>query len=157
MLPATLIEPLKQQIERVRTIHADDLAQGLGEANLPYALKRKYPNAGLEFAWQFLFPSGSISRDPRSNFVGRHHLDESILQKAIKSAIRRAGIDKHAGCHTLRHSFATHLLQAGYDIRTVQALLGHNDVRTTMVYTHVLNAGGMAVRSPLEGLAVAGA
>lgn len=152
MLPGPLAEPLRQQVARVRSIHSDDLARGLGEANLPYALKRKYPNAGRELAWQFLFPSGSISKDPRSEFVGRHHLDETIIQKAVKVALRHAEINKPAGPHTLRHSFATHLLQGGYDIRTVQALLGHRDVKTTMIYTHALQQGGFAVRSPLEAI-----
>ncbi|NJR14519.1 MAG: tyrosine-type recombinase/integrase [Calothrix sp. CSU_2_0] len=114
-------------------------------------LERKYPRAQYEWIWQFVFPSGNISKYPRSGEVRRHHLHESILQKALKQAVRQAGIQKKVGCHTFRHSFATHLLQNGYDIRTVQELLGHKDLKTTMIYTHVLNRGGKGVRSPLDG------
>ncbi|MBA3754254.1 MAG: integron integrase, partial [Nitrospira sp.] len=150
MLPKSLVEPLRAQIERAKMIHDSDLNQGFGAVYLPYALERKYPNANRELAWQYVFPSANRSRDPRSAVERRHHLDEKTLQRAVKTAITQAGIRKHAGCHSFRHSFATHLLQNGYDIRTVQALLGHRDVRTTMIYTHVLQQGGLAVRSPLE-------
>jgi len=121
----------------------------LGVFYLPYALERKYRNAAREWGWQYVFPSKSLSKDPRSVLVRRHHIDESTLNKAVKKAVRLAGINKHVTCHTFRHSFATHLLEAGYDIRTVQELLGHEDVATTMIYTHVLNRGGKAIRSPL--------
>jgi integrase len=131
-------------------LHARDLQDGYGEVSLPYALARKYPRAGKEWAWQYLFPSKNRSVDPDTGVIRRHHLDESVLQRAVKEAARRAGIPKHVNCHTLRHSFATHLLEAGYDIRTVQELLGHSDVSTTMIYTHVLNKGGRGVRSPLD-------
>jgi integrase len=121
-----------------------------GSVYLPFALERKYVRAKYDWIWQFVFPSGNISKDPRSGVVRRHHLHESGLQKALKQAVRQAGIQKKVGCHMFRHSFATHLLQNGYDIRTVQELLGHKDVKTTMIYTHVLNRGGKGVRSPLD-------
>jgi integron integrase len=153
MLPKPLTEPIQQQLQEVRGVHEADLAGGFGDVWLPYALSRKYPNAGREWAWQYAFPAIHRSRDPRDGKTRRHHLDESTIQKAVKQALRRTGIAKAASCHTFRHSFATHLLEDGYDIRTIQELLGHADVQTTMIYTHVLNnAGGRGVRSPLETL-----
>jgi integron integrase len=151
MLPDSLQQPLHAQIEWVRRIHRKDLAAGRGEVWLPDALERKYANAAREFAWQYLFPASRLAVDPRSGIERRHHLDESAVQRAVKEAVREVGIHKHAGCHSLRHSFATHLLEDGYDIRTIQELLGHADVKTTMIYTHVLQrAGGRGVRSPLD-------
>jgi integron integrase len=153
MLPKPLTEPIQQQLQEVRGVHAADLAAGFGDVWLPHALARKYPNAGREWVWQYAFPAIHRSRDPRDGETRRHHLDESTIQKAVKQALRRTGIAKAASCHTFRHSFATHLLEDGYDIRTIQELLGHADVQTTMIYTHVLNnAGGRGVRSPLETL-----
>jgi integron integrase len=152
MLPQNLKEPLRAHLARVRRAHEADLLEGYGTVHLPYALARKYPQAAREWKWQYVFPAPHRSRDPRSGLRQRHHLDERSLQKAVKEAIRQAGVNKHASCHTFRHSFATHLLESGYDIRTVQELLGHADVKTTMIYTHVLNRGGLGVRSPLDGL-----
>jgi integron integrase len=150
MLPNSLVEPLTQHLLWVKRIHQQDLEQGYGSVYLPYALERKYPNAEREWIWQYVFPAYSRSIDPRSEVCRRHHLHESGLQKALKQAVQDAGIKKRVSCHTFRHSFATHLLQNGYDIRTVQELLGHKDVKTTMIYTHVLNRGGRGVKSPLD-------
>ncbi|HNV89126.1 MAG TPA: integron integrase [Methylotenera sp.] len=152
MLPKMAIEPLRGHLLQVKHLHEQDLASGGGEVFLPYALERKYPNAGKEWGWQYVFPSTTLSTDPRSGKVRRHHLADETIQRAIKAACRRAGITKPATPHTLRHSFATHLLQGGYDIRTVQELLGHENVATTMIYTHVLNKGGKGVSSPLDVL-----
>jgi integron integrase len=150
LLPETTLKPLQEQLKRVQQIHAEDLAKGHGAVHLPYALARKYPNANREWGWQYVFPSASLSRDRLDGIIRRFHTSDSTLQKAVRQATKRAGLNKPVGCHTFRHSFATRLLQNGYDIRTVQELLGHKDVKTTMIYTHVLNRGGLAVRSPLD-------
>jgi integron integrase len=150
MLPDSLTASLQQQIDRSRVAHEMDLAAGFGSVHLPHALARKYPNAAREVSWQYVFPAPDRSLDPRSGCEQRHHVNEQNLQRAVKMAVARAGIVKLATCHTLRHSFATHLLESGYDIRTVQELLGHSDVTTTQIYTHVLNRGARGVLSPLD-------
>ena len=150
ILPQSLEEALQRQRARTKLVHEEDLAAGYGEVYLPYAFARKDPHAGTSWEWQYIFPASKRSLDPRSGRERRHHLSETVLQKAVKLAIRQTGLDKRGSCHTLRHSFATHLLEDGYDIRTVQELLGHKDVSTTMIYTHVLQRGGRGVRSPLD-------
>ncbi len=152
VLPDFLIPPLIQHLEKVKLLHNVYLSKEAGTVYMPFALDRKYPNAAKEWAWQYVFPANSLSADPRSGKKQRHHINEKRLQRAVKDAIRRSGIDKLASCHTFRHSFATHLLEMGYDIRTVQELLGHKDIRTTQIYTHVLNKPGISVYSPLDAM-----
>ncbi len=151
---STLMPLLKDHLSRVQLTHTKDLENGFGSVYLPFALSKKYPNADKEWGWQYVFPSKNISKDPRSNMSRRHHIDQSVVNKSIKSAVKRLGIAKKVSAHTFRHSFATHLLQRGTDIRTIQALLGHNDLETTMIYTHVLNQGGQGVVSPLDDLGI---
>ena len=152
MLPAALRAPLTAHVAWVKRQHSRDLRRGLGSVELPGGIDRKYPRAAWDWGWQWVFPAKRFYRDMRTGRWRRHHLHESVVQRAMKEAVRVAGIAKLASCHTLRHSFATHLLEAGYDIRTIQELLGHSDVNTTMIYTHVLNRGGQGVRSPLDGM-----
>ena len=150
MLPGKVRGPLAAHLERVRSLHEQDLGRGCGRVYLPHALARKYPSAASEWGWQWVFPASKLSRDPRTGEVRRHHSDEQGLQRAVRRAVREAGVNKPGSCHTFRHSFATHLIEDGYDIRTVQELLGHSSVETTQIYTHVLNKGGKGVRSPLD-------
>lgn len=150
MLPASIAAELRDHLVGVQRQHQRDLSRGFGAVNLPFALERKYPNANREWIWQYVFPSGSMTKDPRNGLMCRHHLHESGVQKTVKQAARAVKLTKRIGCHTFRHSFATHLLESGYDIRTIQELLGHKNVKTTMIYTHVLNRGGRGVQSPLD-------
>jgi len=151
-LANNLVALLEMQLNKVKTLHDQDLQQGFGSVYLPYALAKKYPNAEFDLAWQYVFPSRNLAIDPRSNQMRRHHIDQSVINKAIKRAVQQCGISKKVSAHTFRHSFATHLLQTGTDIRTIQALLGHANVQTTMIYTHVLNQGGQGVISPFDQL-----
>jgi len=152
MLPKKLVDPLYRHLGRVKALHERDIREGCGEVELPHALSRKYPRAPWEWGWQFVFPSAGRSADPYTGVIRRHHLYDQTLSRAVSRAARAAGIAKPVGCHTLRHSFATHLLQSGSDIRTVQELLGHSDVSTTMIYTHVMNRGARGTLSPLDRL-----
>jgi integron integrase len=154
ILPASVIQPLEAHLVRIKALHDRDIADGCGDVELPDAISRKYPRAPYEWGWKFVFPSHRRSVDPRTGAIRRHHLYENYLTRGVKLAARAAGLTKHVSCHTLRHSFATHLLENGYDIRTVQELLGHSDVSTTMIYTHVLNKGGRGVISPLDSSGV---
>lgn len=150
LLPKSLVGPLQEQLQKVREQHDADVARGAGYVDLPFALRSKYPNAPREWAWQWLFPATRSYTHPATKERRRHHLHETVLQRAMRRAVVAAGVNKPVSCHTLRHSFATHLLESGYDIRTIQKLLGHRDLRTTMIYTHVLNRGPLGVQSPLD-------
>jgi integron integrase len=150
--PKTIESELNNHLRRVKAIHSQDLKEGRGEVYLPYALSRKYPKAATDWGWQYVFPARSLSTDPRSGKIRRHHVDPSAVNKAIKAAVKKIGLAKNVSAHTFRHSFATHLLQRGTDIRTIQELLGHNDVSTTMIYTHIIQQGGHGVKSPLDDL-----
>jgi len=152
MLPESLKDPLQEHLKKVRATHGKDLADGWGRVQMPNAFDRKYPSASADWRWQWVFPQENRWTNIQTKEQGRHHIDESLIQKAVREAVMKAGLIKRAPCHTFRHCFATHLLEDGYDIRTVQELLGHNDVKTTMIYTHVLNRGPVGVRSPLDGL-----
>jgi len=152
VLPESLCDELQTHLARVRLLHEKDLAEGFGRVYLPHALARKYPNADREWVWQYVFPAKGRSKDPRTGLVRRHHVHELAVQRVMQEAVRLARLKKPASCHTLRHCFATHQLEAGYDIRTVQELLGHGDIATTMIYTHVMQKPGIGVRSPLDGV-----
>ena len=155
-LAKELVVPLKRHLESIKTTHERDIAEGFGRVYMPYALERKFPSASVSWGWQYAFPAAKRSLDPRSQVERRHHINESSVQKSVKIAIRKTGITRPASCHTLRHSFATHLLERGADIRTVQEQLGHSDVKTTEIYTHVIGRGGNAVISPLESIFIGG-